>query len=173
VELIKRESALWSYLDDEIKSLIEDGEHLLDHAEDHKNIVSDFSYLVFPFAKSYEGFLKRFFLNLELISEDEYYSDDIRIGRILNPMFLDSKENVFAKICDNKKTAKREGREIAETLWGVWKSGRNLVFHYFPHNFRRLNYDEALGLITDIISAMEIAVIGCKLVDSKSVNTIT
>lgn len=165
--VIKRKSALWRYLPGEIKGLVTDGEELLSHAKDHQTKISDYSYLVFPFSKAYEGFLKRFFLDMDLIAEDEYYSDDIRIGRILNPHFTKDKKNVFNRLCDNPKTSKKEGRDVAEKLWRIWKRGRNLVFHYFPHNFRRLDYDAALDIINSLIDAMETAVVGCKLDVSK------
>lgn len=155
MEVIKRDSITWEYLSEEIQGLIVDGELLLDHAKDHMESISDYSYLVFPFSKAYEGFLKRLFLDLDLMREDEYYSDEIRIGRVLNPNYMKEKENVFYRLCGSK--------EVAKVLWDVWKRGRNQVFHYFPHNFRRLGYDEALGLIKDIVFAMNRAIMACKL----------
>ncbi len=163
MEVFDKNSALWTYLPEEIKGLFLDGEQLLDHAEHHKGKTSDFSYLVFPFSKGYEGFLKRFFLDMGLIREDEYYSNDIRIGRILNPNFIKEKDNVFIKICRDNKTTPREGRKIAEDLWNIWRRGRNQVFHYFPHNFRRLTHEEALEIISQMVTSMENAVLGCKL----------
>ncbi len=159
MELISRNSALWQYMPLEIKGLIEDGERLLAHAEEHASKTSDYSYLVFPFAKAYEGFLKRLFLDLELIREDEYYGDDIRIGRMLNPSFVKEHGNVFDKVCSRAGN----GHETAELLWDTWKIGRNQVFHYFPHNFRKLTQKEAVEVINKIISAMAHAVGTCKL----------
>jgi len=93
MEVIKRDSALWQYMPDEIRGLLEDGELILNfvHTHHQEDNISDYSFLVFPFAKAYEGFLKRFFLDMKLISKDEYYSDDIRIGRILNPNYIKEK----------------------------------------------------------------------------------
>lgn len=164
MQVIDRKSPLWDYLPEEIKGLIVDGEALVDQAKNQQEMISDFSYLVFPFSKAYEGFLKRFFLDLDLINEDEYYSDDIRIGRILNPHFMKSEGNIFDKICDDENTKIKEGREVAEKLWAIWKRGRNLVFHYFPHNFRRLSYEEAVEIVKDLVDAMETAVVECGLV---------
>lgn len=155
MEVIRRDSQLWDYLTEEIRGLITDGEILLDHAEENLGSISDYSYLVFPFSKAYEGFLKRLFLDLNLMREDEYYSDEIRIGRILNPNYMKEKGNVFDRLCGSI--------EVSKTLWDVWKRGRNQVFHYFPHNFRRISYDESLGLIKAIVYAMQQATHGCKL----------
>lgn len=159
--IIDRNSFLWSYLLPEIRDLIEDGEYLFDFVEKNKDAVgiADYSFLVFPFSKAYEGFLKKLFLDLKLIKHDEYYGDDIRIGRILNPIYQKELGNTFALICSHSPAH----RNIAEKLWDVWKHGRNLVFHFFPHNFRRLSFDEALELIRDIVGAMELAVLGCEL----------
>lgn len=161
MEVIDKQSALWSYLPTEIKGLLEDGETILSFIEKyHKDEpLSDYSFLVFPFSKAYEGFLKRFLLDSGLIREEDYYSDDIRIGRILNPNYAKERGNVFVKLCDKSK----DGREVPKKLWSVWKRGRNLVFHYFPHNFRRLGYDEAVEIITEVVDAMDSAVMHCNI----------
>jgi len=148
MKLIERRSALWTYLSNDIRGLISDGELLVGQVQDISNKVSDYSFLVFPFSKAYEGFLKKMFLDLILIREDEYYGDDIRIGRILNPGFVHEHANVFKKLATS----------TAEDLWKIWKRGRNQVFHYFPHNFRKLNYEEAVEIIEDLIVAMSRAV---------------
>lgn len=158
MEVIERNSQLWNYMPSDIQGLIEDGEELIDHAIKHGHGAStDFSYLVFPFAKAYEGFLKRLFLDLDLIQEDDYYGDDIRIGRILNPGYIKDNKNVFGRLCDPRHA----GEDVATKLWMTWKSGRNQVFHYFPHNFRRLSYDEAMTIITEVIESMSAAVVSC------------
>lgn len=162
VTQVDRKSALWGYLDPELKGLIYDGELLINHADVIKNKVSDYSYLVFPFSKAYEGFLKRLFLDLDLIKEDGYYGEDIRIGRILNPQYVHEHENIFNKLCS---ASGEKGTVMAERLWKIWRHGRNLVFHYFPHNFRRLSFKEASDLIDDIINAMSDAVGVCDFTD--------
>ncbi len=164
MQVIDRTSTLWQYIKPEIRELIEDGEIILNFVYKYheKEEISDYSFLVFPFSKAYEGFLKGFFLDLGLIREEEYFSDDIRIGRILNPYFTHEKANVFNKVCGGGKA----GTEVAHRLWNIWKRGRNLVFHYFPHNYRRLGYDEALDIINEVIGAMNTAVMHCN-VDGK------
>ena len=153
MELINRKSDLWMYMTDDIKGLMVDGETLLFHANEFPHKVSDYSYLVFPFSKGYEGFLKKLFLDLKMIKQDEYYGDDIRIGRILNPDYIKKHKNIFNKI--NTSVSNREN--LAEQLWDMWHEGRNQVFHYFPHNFRKLTYNEALKIIEGLLDAMNIA----------------
>ncbi len=154
MEVVNKDGALWEYLTEEMRGLILDGEDLLTHAETARNKVSDYSYLVFPFAKSYEGFLKLFFLDLGLIQEDEYYGEEIRIGRILNPVLMKKKYSVYKKLSRHKSV----GTEIARKLWVIWKRGRNQVFHYFPHNFRKLGKKEALDIVKEFVDSMDLAV---------------
>jgi hypothetical protein len=161
MQVLDRQSTLWGYLPVEIKGLLEDGETIVSFVEKYRGAeeISDYSFLVFPFSKAYEGFLKRFLFDTQLIREEDYYSDDIRIGRILNPGYVKEKGNVFGRLCDKSK----EGRDVPKKLWSVWKRGRNLVFHYFPHNFRKLEYNEALDIINEIVDAMNSAVMHCRV----------
>lgn len=142
----------------EVRDLIEDGEVVLSFVFENKDKskvgISDYSFIVFPFAKAYEGFLKRFFWDAGLITEDEYFSDEIRIGRLLNPDYEDN-SSIYKKVCGGKK--------VPDKLWKVWKRGRNLVFHYFPHNFRRLGYNEALDIVNGIVDAMNEVVTSCSI----------
>ncbi len=152
--LIDRTSRLWIYLDNDLKGLVLDGEELLEDVKRHEKTISDYSYLVFPFSKAYEGFLKRLFLDLKLIDKADFYGDSIRIGRILNPSFKHEKASVY-----NALHKHLPDRDLSEHLWTVWRNGRNLVFHYYPHNFRKLTYREAENLVGDIIGAMEFAMV--------------
>jgi hypothetical protein len=161
MQVVSRSSILWDYLSPDLRGLIEDGEHLLDDVEENKGRISDYSYLVFPFSKAYEGFLKQLFLDLDLLREDEYYGEDIRIGRILNPNYMAENTSLYKNLCLHSKG----GEEFTKRLWKVWRKGRNQVFHYFPHNFRRLSLNESLEIIHEILSAMENAVGKCELVD--------
>ncbi len=163
--LIERNTALWQYLPDEIQGLIADGETVVNFALSLNKMeaISDYSFMVFPFAKAYEGFLKKLFLDVGMIKPDEYYSDDIRIGRILNPSYMSEKGNVFARFCESAP----DKRELSQKLWDAWKKGRNSVFHYFPHNFKKLDFDEAMDLIRGFVTAMTEAVADCDIPESK------
>ena len=164
MEIVDRKSFLWSYLQPEIRELISDGELLIEAIDKlgAQNKVTDFSFLVFPFSKAYEGFLKKLFLDIGMIHYDDYYGDEIRIGRLLNPHYQHEKGNVFSKLCNHSN----EGKNLSKHLWEVWKNGRNLVFHFFPHNYKRLNHQDAMVIINDIVKAMETSVVGCNLTQS-------
>ncbi|MEK7523241.1 MAG: hypothetical protein AAB569_06655, partial [Patescibacteria group bacterium] len=60
--LVNKKSAFWSYLSQGQKDLLEEGLYLMDDIiRDHAYQFKDYSFLVFPFAKAYEGFLKQIF----------------------------------------------------------------------------------------------------------------
>lgn len=153
--MISTESALWHYLTLEEQALVYDGYLLIEDRKQHPNEkLSDHSYLVFPFAKLYEGFLKQLFLDLRVISWGDYASDHFRIGKTLSPNMANrlGKRSAYIQI------ERRYGEALAQLLWMTWKEARNLVFHYFPHNYRALNFDQAQQLIEDITKTMEQAV---------------
>ena len=149
MEILSKNSVLWSYLSEDQKGLILDGEQLIDELDHLHGNIHDYSFVVFPFAKAYEGFLKQLFLDLRYIREDEYYGDEIRLGRLLNPNYMKKQKNLYYKLAGDSKNS-----STADRLWNIWRRGRNQVFHYFPHNFRKLSKNEALELCTEFVHAM-------------------
>jgi len=139
------------FLGDDQRRLMEDGFLLLKHIEDKRlDHISDYSFLVAPFAKAYEGFLKDVFLNLGVIGEDEYFSDHFRVGKVLNPNLYKRRFSVYSRLANLGE----EGKQLADQLWQAWKKGRNLIFHYFPHNLNKLSFGEAKERIKQIMKAM-------------------
>ena len=154
--MIEETSRLWQYLSPDMRSLVRDGEFLeTDSLRHHDAEPTDFSYIVFPFAKLYEGFLKKLFLDAKIISEREYHSDHFRIGKALSP-------NIARRLgvrSAYKQISDRYGVELAARLWHTWKEGRNLVFHYFPHNYRSLTRIQAVELVNQMVGSMREAVL--------------
>lgn len=154
--MIEETSKLWLYLSPDMRDLVRDGEFLIEDSMRHKDAPpTDFSYLVFPFAKLYEGFLKKLFIDAGIISELDYQSDHFRIGKTLSP-------NMARRLGIHsayKQISDRYGDQLAARLWHTWKEGRNLVFHYFPHNYRALNRPAALELIDQLVGTMREAVL--------------
>ncbi|PIR61843.1 MAG: hypothetical protein COY81_03425 [Candidatus Pacebacteria bacterium CG_4_10_14_0_8_um_filter_43_12] len=94
--------------------------------------LTDYSFIIFPVAKAYEGFLKQYLLQIELISQTTFEGRRFRIGRSLNPdVRYDQRDQYWlyddvARLC---------GEKLAHDLWEAWLSCRNRIFHYFPlHN---------------------------------------
>ncbi|MCX6794326.1 MAG: hypothetical protein NTY06_04470, partial [Candidatus Gottesmanbacteria bacterium] len=154
--MIEETSRLWEYLTSDMRELVRDGEFLIqDSLHHHDAEPTDFSYIVFPFSKLYEGFLKKLFLDAGIISEREYHSDHFRIGKALSP-------NMVRQLADRsayKQISDRYGAELAARLWHTWKEGRNMVFHYFPHNYRSLTRSAAIELVNQLVGSMREAVL--------------
>jgi hypothetical protein len=154
--MIQENSRLWQYLSTSQRALALDGAFLVADTQLHHDAEpTDYSYLVFPFAKLYEGFLKQLFTDLGIMTERDYRSDHYRIGRALSP-------GMVGRLRGNSaygQVSERFGKDLATQLWHAWKNGRNMVFHYFAHNYRALTLDQAKHLITVLIDAMDNAVV--------------
>jgi len=152
-------SYFWQYLSQSQKDLILEGRFLMNKViSEGKYNFKDYSFLVFPFAKAYEGFLKKIFLDVKFISRLDYISDHFRLGKVLSPKLVGKlgERSVYKKIVDFA------GNDLAEKIWNTWKRGRNQVFHYFPHNLKSLSFCKAQNIITEIIKTMEQAVLRLK-----------
>jgi hypothetical protein len=152
MDIISNNPTLWNYISKGQQDLLIQGEYLLDKViKEGKYNFDDYSFLVFPFAKAYEGFLKQLFLDVKFITHLDYISDHFRLGKVLSPHMMArlGEKSVYGKVVKNS------GRDLADSLWHTWKIGRNQVFHYFPHNLKSLTLSEAEGIIKVILDTME------------------
>ncbi len=145
-------SDFWNYLSQNQKDLILEGQHLMDDVIKEGNYeFKDYSFLVFPFAKAYEGFLKQLFKDIGFISRLDYISDHLRLGKLMSP-------NLINRLGDRslyKKISEKATDELADKIWQTWKMGRNQIFHYFPHNIKAISFEEAKEITNNIIGTME------------------
>lgn len=142
----------WRYISQTQKDLILEGEYLMNEVIRHGNYkFKDYSFLIFPYAKAFEGYLKQLFLDLKFISHLDYISDHLRIGKLMSPHLISrlGGRSLYKQIED------ASGSDLAERIWTTWKRGRNQVFHYFPHNIRAVSFDEAESIVNEIIQTME------------------
>lgn len=145
---------LWAYLSQSQRDLIDEGQYLMNEViQDHAYRFKDYSFLIFPFAKAYEGFLKQMFKDIGFISHLDYISDHLRLGKLLSPYLIMKLGNrsLFEKMRQNGS------RELADRVWKTWKLGRNEIFHYFPHNVRAVTFEEANRTVASILETMEVA----------------
>jgi hypothetical protein len=143
---------IWSYFSQTQKDLILEGQYIMHEIiEDHAFQFKDYSFLIFPFAKTYEGFLKQLFKDIGFISHLDYISDHLRLGKLLSPHLITKlgERSLYRKI---ERTG---GEELASRIWKSWKLGRNEVFHYFPHNLKAVSFTEAGKVIEELVSTME------------------
>lgn len=131
------------------QNLISDVETITKRINSNDQIY-DYAFLVAPISKSYEGFLKDFFLKIGIISDNDYESEHFRVGKTLNPSLRYKRFSVFQKLADIHEN----GEELAENLWNAWKFGRNEIFHYFPNTSQNLSKNEAEERIELLLKAI-------------------
>lgn len=136
------------YLKNDQDQLIDDVQNILNYLQE--NHINDYSFVVAPAAKAYEGYLKDFFFDLDIIDEYSYHSDRFRVGKTLNPSLRYKRFSIFKKLSDLSD----HGEQLAEKLWSAWKQGRNEIFHYFPGNVKKLTRVQAEDCITLILKAI-------------------
>jgi len=164
----------WGYLEEDLQGLITEALLLIDIFRARSGLDSDgnpefhdYAFVVFPAAKAYEGFLKKLFLDLGLITKEDYFGKRFRIGKALNP-YLDKEdrnESVYDKLvryCGGLP-AGRQGKDLADTLWETWRVCRNLTFHWFPKEKNSISFTEAKERVFLVIDSMEKALKECKI----------
>ena len=151
----------WGYVEEDIRELLLTAQLLINKVGGWEEKFHDYAFVVFPAAKAYEGFLKKLFLDLGWITENDYFGKRFRIGKALNPSLepeLRQREGVYDKIVEFCR-----GRELADELWEVWKQARNSTFHWFPKEKNAISYDEAKEKVVMVIEAMDAAFEKCKI----------
>ncbi len=134
------------------KELIRTAIELYGREERLNSSFQDYSFLVFPIAKAYEGFLKDFFLQSGMITEEIYRDKRFRIGRAINPDVHPARRDDFW-IYQQIETSC--GKPMARMMWETWLTCRNQIFHYFPENQKRLSLYEAGKYIELVAQTME------------------
>lgn len=145
-----------------MRDLAAQSQALLAHERERgiESTYHDYGFIIFPMAKAFEGFLKKFLYSLQLISAKQYFGDHFRIGKALNPHlpkryqwdWVYEKLAVFCK-----------SEELPQLLWETWRKGRNQIFHYFPDHHEFVSLDQAEVIVDEIAVAMEKALLGCHL----------
>jgi len=157
------ESSLWwKYSDDSIKDLLQESKDLI--AMEKKRITDgmppyhDYGFVVFSAAKAYEGYLKKLFLDMKVITKVQFDSDHFRIGRALSPSLPKRYRTgwVYGKLVDYC-----QGEVLPMEMWQTWKNARNRVFHFFPQHQQCITLSEAENLISEITQVMDKALLGC------------
>lgn len=151
----------WSYLEEDLQELLRTAVVLSERVGSWDEKFHDYSFVVFPASKAYEGFLKKLFLDLGFISEKEYFGKRFRVGKALNPSLdkrFRKKESVYDRIVDFCG-----GKELADKLWTTWRQCRNLLFHWFPNEKRAITYSESKEKVQKVIETIDAAFKECKI----------
>lgn len=148
-------------MDHDISELLLESYKLIQTVSGWDTKFHDYAFIVFPAAKGYEGYLKKIFLEMGFITREDYEGKRFRIGKALNPSLeknLRDKESVYDKIAEHCG-----GVELADLLWQVWKTSRNLIFHWFPNEKNSISYEEAIERVNEIITAFDKSYWACKM----------
>lgn len=144
----------WDYLADDLKESLQLSIYLSEKSANWSKRFHDYSFIVFPAAKAYEGFLKKLFLDMGFITEGDYKGKHFRIGKALNKDLEDRFRgdddwvyNKLAQYCG--------GESLPDKLWTTWKEARNIVFHWFPDEKNVISHNDATERLLMIISAID------------------
>ncbi len=143
----------WDYLEQDLQLLFEESLELVRRVRYWDQQFHDYSFIVFPAAKAYEGFLKQFFLDMGFIEKKDFLGRRFRIGRALNPE-LDRKYRKKESVYDRLLTH-CSGEALPDQLWNTWKESRNMLFHWFPNEANIVTYPEAQKRVEMIIEAVD------------------
>lgn len=146
---------LWiETLSERVKAMVMLSLELYDRELTMTSKLYDYSFIVFPIATAYEGFLKQYFFELGLINKSTYEGKRFRIGRALNPDIHPRGRDEFWLYDDLQRKC---GSQAATELWDTWLTCRNGIFHFFPLQDSKLTLSEAKQHIEKILGAIRLA----------------
>ena len=121
------------------------GEELLDLYEDSVKIfedynkeiekslhnMSDYSFLVLPMAKVYEGILKRVLVKTKILKEEDLLSNPtINVGGYFNPI---GNHKIFDRLKD-----KARDKTVPHIIYSTYQECRNNILHYDSYKDNRI-----------------------------------
>jgi hypothetical protein len=156
-----RGEAWYEYLTEAMQDLVGEAFYLLEKHEMEAFGFHDYSFVVFPAAKAYEGFVKKYIVDLGILPLAKVNSRLFRVGKSLNPA-LPPKFRNKTWIYDDLKSFCQElddkGENTAELMWEAWQQGRNKLFHFFPGHEEFISLTVARHKLELIVEAMKMAV---------------
>lgn len=150
----------WGYLDPDLQESMLQSTDLL-RVSKSLDSYHDYSFIVFPASKAYEGFLKKVFLDMGFITREDYEGTRFRIGKALNPSLeveARGKQWVYGQLAHYCG-----GSSLPDQLWETWKECRNLLFHWFPKEARSISRAEAEERLFQIVTAIDSVFRECKI----------
>lgn len=143
------------YVSPSLQKLIRTSIELYVSHMENPGTYEDYTFIIFPLSKAYEGFLKQYLRDLGLISKKTYEGKRFRIGRAMNPDIRQNQRDEYwlfdnvAEIC---------GKELARQMWNTWLECRNQRFHYFPGKEQTLSFDNIEKYLQMMVTTMDQAV---------------
>ncbi|MEP7166960.1 MAG: hypothetical protein ABI758_03215 [Candidatus Woesebacteria bacterium] len=125
----------FALLDENGKRLVRLSELLYEREERMQTVFESYSFVVFPMAKAYEGFIKLYLKKTGILHRDDYIDAKFRIGRALNPDISDRHKDEWWLYGDLERLC---GKDTSRSLWDAWIECRNHVFHFY--------FDQEIGM---------------------------
>ena len=97
------------------------------------------------------------FLDLKFITPEEYYGNEIRIGKLLSAGTEKTPPHRLS-IVKELSSDKVFGTNLTKVMRGIWKNSRNMVFHFFPDNVYSIDLPGAKQRIEETVKCMELVV---------------
>lgn len=135
--------------------------HFLLHREKNSDYVysfDDYSFVVLPAAKSYEGVLKKILVHIGLVTEQELLENP---GMALNSYF----DPVNNKSISSSLKDKARDRAVPHIIYSTYQECRNEILHYDSYRDNKITLDDAefyIKRIDDAISKAYNTFIGRK-----------
>ncbi len=148
----------YQFLEEDQKTLVKTSISLYEMAIAVEPQFEDYSFVIFPMSKAYEGFLKKYLFEMGLISEKVYFGKKFRIGRSLNPDLSARHRDEYWHYDNIEKMC---GKEVGRDMWNTWLECRNGLFHYFPGKSKTLNIYQAHDYLMMLTTTMQ-QLIECK-----------
>jgi hypothetical protein len=125
-----------SFVGDELIELYQDSTAIMKDYKNHKDfadlhILSDYSFVVLPIAKVYEGILKKILVEKGLVSEEEMASSpDLNVSAYFNPV---GNAKIFTHLSDRARD-----KAIPHVIYSTYQECRNQILHYDQYRDNRI-----------------------------------
>ncbi len=120
------------FVGDDIVDLKEDSYKLYNRYSEMHSPLSDYSFIVFPLAKAYEGILKKILVKTGVLTEAELLQNpNITINRFYNPL---EKGAIYQTLKD-----KTRDKVIPHVIFSVYQECRNQILHYDQYRDNRID----------------------------------
>jgi len=141
------------------KRLVRTAITLYERERELKSDLEDYSFIIFPMSKAYEGFLKRSFLDLGIIDLKTFEGKRFRIGRALNPDVHENQRDKYWLYDDMEQIC---GSEMTRELWNTWLECRNRVFHFYAKIDNGFSLDAVEKKLLKLSNAMQ-SLVECQI----------
>lgn len=144
----------YTFLEPAARVLVTQSYTLLFREERLQTTLEDYSFIVFPMGKAYEGFIKQYLKAAGIITRPDYNDSKFRIGRALNPDISLRHKDEWWLFDDLERAC---GNDTARHIWSAWLECRNHIFHYYVGQHEFLTLAQAKKKIDQINTAMTMA----------------